>query len=174
MCVPHPALPLHGGPSGLVLPWLFLTWNYFPRRALERLVCRGAGRHSPEDFAVPGRGGFNGRTPPNRGTAHRGVDARVRENSLLRNVIAPNGFGNPGALVVGAVAHHHQTDCFRLFSMYGNSGNRKMPRICVPTANPPKRWSSRSAGDLLYYGGGGAQPRRAGGADIRDQRNTKA
>ena len=28
------------------------------------------------------------------------------------------------------------------FSVYGTSGNREMPRICVLTANPP-RWSSR-------------------------------
>ena len=31
---------------------------------------------------------------------------------------------------------------FRLFLIYGSSGNREMPRICVPTANPP-RFSTR-------------------------------
>ena len=31
---------------------------------------------------------------------------------------------------------------FRLFSIYGTSGNKEMPRICVPTANPP-RWSTK-------------------------------
>ena len=33
-------------------------------------------------------------------------------------------------------------DCFRLFLIYGASGNREMPPICVSTANPP-RWSTR-------------------------------
>ena len=32
--------------------------------------------------------------------------------------------------------------CFRLFSIYGTSGNREMPRIYAATANPP-RWSSK-------------------------------
>ena len=31
---------------------------------------------------------------------------------------------------------------FRLFSIYGTSGNREMPRIWVPTTNPP-RWSTK-------------------------------
>ena len=31
---------------------------------------------------------------------------------------------------------------FRLFSIYGTSGYREMPRICVPTANPP-RWYTK-------------------------------
>ena len=32
---------------------------------------------------------------------------------------------------------------FRLFSIYGTSGNREMPRICVPTANPPRCFYNR-------------------------------
>ena len=55
---------------------------------------RGAGLHGPENFVVPGRGGFNGRMPLNRGMACRGMDARVREHSLLRNTretSAPRG-----------------------------------------------------------------------------------
>lgn len=38
---PHPALPLHGGPSCLVLPWLFLAWkkNYFPWRPVWLVSC---------------------------------------------------------------------------------------------------------------------------------------
>ena len=36
------------------------------------------------------------------------------------------------------------TSLFRLFSIYGTSGNREMPRICFPTANPPRR-STRGA-----------------------------
>ena len=39
-------------------------------------------------------------------------------------------------------AGSHASHCFRLFSICGTSGNREMPRICVPTANPP-RWSTR-------------------------------
>ena len=39
----------------------------------------------------------------------------------------------------------------RLFSVYGTNGNREMPRICVPTANPP-RWSTKQF-CVLYANG---------------------
>ena len=63
----------------------------------------------------------------------------------------------PAAVTTAILASSAVFDCFRLFSIYGTSRIREMPRICVPTANyPPMKKPAtrqhRSAFQLQFGG----------------------
>ena len=88
------------------------------------------------------RGGFAARAC---GGARFGF-ARPGIRSLLPRALLRAARGGPPQQRAAATPHNlavpPNAACFRLFSIYGTSGNREMPRTCVPTANPP-RWYTK-------------------------------
>ena len=76
--------------------------------------------------------------------------ARVRAEAEPNPILAPEVFSRRGLSQIARVAvvrsssrlRARTAGSFRLVSIYGTSGNREMPRIFVPSANPPPRRST--------------------------------